>query len=111
MVTSDTDGLVGSVLIYMSAIIFTLGVLAAPIYFITGPIVLKNDGAPTLIRVVTQPLVATDDSSMSTTKAEAVLKGLVNRHPDAGRRLQGRVASDNEPTASPGATYSNLAPL
>ena len=119
MVTSDTEGLAGSVLIYMSAIIFTLGVLAAPIYFITGPIVLTNDGASPLTRVVTQPLVATDDSSLSKTKTEAVLKSPAKRssqssfnlHPDANKRSQGRVASDNGPTASPVATYPNFVPL
>jgi hypothetical protein len=117
MNASDTDGLAGSVLIYMSAITFSLGVLAAPIYFIAGPIVLTNDGAPTLTRVVTQPVVADDESSLSNTKAEAVLKGPAKRtptrnmHRDAKTPSQDRVASDNTPTASPAATYPSFAPL
>ena len=119
MDASDTNGLAGSVLIYMSAIMFSLGVLALPIYFLTGPIVLTNDGAPTLTRVVTQPLVAAaDDSSLSHIKAEAALKAEVkksqpprNRHLDVKTHSQDRVSSDNAPTASPLATYPNFAPL
>jgi hypothetical protein len=118
MDSSDTSGLAGSVLIYMSAIIFSLGVLAVPIYFITGPIVITNDGAPTLTRVVTQPLVAAaDDSSPSNTKVEAARKAEVkrtqsprNRPVAAKTHSQSRVASD-APAALPPATYPNFAPL
>jgi hypothetical protein len=117
MDASDTEGLAGSVLIYMSAIIFCLGVLAMPIYFITGPIVLTKDGAPTLTRVVTQPLFADDGFSLSKAKAEAVLKGPAkisqsrNMHRDAKTPSQDRVASETAPTASPAATYPSFAPL
>ena len=97
---------------------FSLAVLIAPIYFITGPIVITNDGAPTLTKVVTQPLVgAADDSSLSNTKAEAALKAEVKRTQSPRNRplaekthSAGRVASD-APAALPPATYPNFAPL
>ena len=125
MTTSDTDGLAGSVLIYISAIMFSLGVLAVPIYFITGPIVITNDGPRTLTRVVTQPLIAAADGSfLSNPKADAALAELKrsqappsrSQAPPSGslevkKQVNQHVSSGNAPPVSSLATYLNFAPL
>ena len=92
---------------------FTLGVLAVPIYVITGPVVLANDGPPTLSRVVTQPLVAdADESSRSNAKPQAALKAKVERRQSLLKtQSRDRVSSGNAPAASPFAAYPIFAPL
>lgn len=123
MDSAGTEGLFGSVLIYMSAILFSLAFLAAPIYFIAGPTIIQNNERSDLSRIVKQPVLATDNNVQPNPKAEAALKDLVGSGHDPDRaqlhadmRVHRHVvaapASKNQLTSTlPSAVYPSFAPL
>ncbi len=125
MDSADDEGLFGSVLIYMGILLFSMAVLAAPIYLITGPIVFDNDARSDLARVVKQPVIAADDNRQPNAKAEAALKALVARPDGAQLRAEMPVhrrvvppppstheVTTNQVTSAPAAAFvPSFAPL
>lgn len=119
MGSADTDGLFGSVLIYVGAISFSMAVLVAPIYFVAAPNVIVNNEASDFSRVVEQPVLAANENRQPNPKAEAALKALVKKPRDTQlraevpvhRRAVAHSPSTNQVTSTLPAVFPSLAPL